>query len=215
MGASTIFDIVSSTVVGSLLLLMALRLNAQAVETNAIYQNNVNLQQSIVALVDIVESDFRKIGYCADFHKIQPPNIAIVSADSNSIKFMTDVPRNTTDLGDGIVDTIEYYLGPTSELASTPNPNDRYLYRIVNGNKGRGWNLGVTQFSLKYYDALGDTIPFPVPDPRLIYTMEINISLESPAPLLVAEYTSEQADSADYKVYWRQIRLASRNLRNR
>jgi type II secretory pathway component PulJ len=59
MGASTIFDIVSATVVGSLLLLMALRLNAQAVETNAVYQNNLNLQESIVALVDIVESDFR------------------------------------------------------------------------------------------------------------------------------------------------------------
>jgi hypothetical protein len=215
MGASTIFDIVSSTVVGSLLLLMALRLNAQAVETNAVYQNNLNLQQSIVALVDIVESDFRKIGYCEDFHKIQPPNIAIISADSNSIKFMTDLPLHPGDLGDGVVDTIQYYLGPTSELESTPNPDDRYLYRIVNGNKGKGWNLGVTQFSLRYYDALGDTIPFPVPDPRLIYTMEINISLESPAPLMKAEYTNEAADSSDYKVYWRQIRLASRNLRNR
>jgi len=215
MGASTIFDIVSSTVVGSLLLLMALRLNAQAVETNAVYQNNLNLQQSIVALVDVVESDFRKIGYCKDFHKIQPPNIAILAADSNSIRFMTDVPSSPGDMGDGVVDTIRYYVGPTSELASTPNPDDRYLYRIVNGNTAKGWNLGVTQFSLRYYDALGDTIPFPVPDPRLIYTMEINISLESPAPLLKAEYTSAGADSADYKVYWRQIRLASRNLRNR
>jgi hypothetical protein len=89
------------------------------------------------------------------------------------------------------------------------------LYRIVNGNTAKGWNLGVTQFSLRYYDALGDTIPFPIPDPRLIYTMEINISLESPAPLTKIEYTTAAADSADFKVYWRQIRLASRNLRNR
>jgi hypothetical protein len=215
MGASTIFDIVSSTVVGSLLLLIALRLNAQAVETNAIYQNNLNLQQSIVALVDVVEYDFRKIGYCKDFHKIQPPNRAIRAADSTSIKFLTDCPSSPSDLGDGVVDTIYYYLGPTSELASTPNPRDRYLYRIVNGNTAKGWNLGVTQFRLTYYDALGDSIPFPVPDPRLIYTMEINISLESAAPLLKTEYTSAAADSADFKVYWRQIRLASRNLRNR
>lgn len=215
MGASTIFDIVGSTVVGSLLLLMALRLNAQAIETNAVYQNNLNLQQSIVALVDIVEADFRKIGYCKDYKKIQPPNIAIVSADSNAIKFLTDCPRYPGDVGDGVVDTIRYYVGPTSELANTPNPRDRFLYRIVNGNTSRGWNLGVTQFNLRYYDALGDTIPFPVPDPRLVYTMEINISLESPAPMMRAEYTSATADSADFKVYWRQIRLASRNLRNR
>jgi len=215
MGASTIFDIVSATVVGSVLLLMALRLNAQAVETNAVYQNNLNLQYSIVALVDIVESDFRKIGYCKDFTKIQPPNTAIVNAGPTSIKFLTDIPSGPTDVGDGVVDTIYYFLGDTTELSSTPNPNDRYLYRIVNGNTAKGWNLGVTQFSLRYYDALGDTIPFPVPDPRLIYTMEINISLESPAPLMKVEYTSEAADSADFKVYWRQIRLASRNLRNR
>ncbi len=215
MGASTIFDIVSATVVGSLLLLMALRLNAQAVETNAVYQNNLNLQQNIVALVDVVESDFRKIGYCRDYTRIQPPNSAIISADSNSIKFLTDIPSSPGDMGDGVVDTVYYYLGPTSELASTPNPDDRYLYRIVNGNTAKGWNLGVTQFSLKYYDALGDTIPFPIPDPRLIYTMEINISLESPAPLTRIEYTTAAADSADFRVYWRQIRLASRNLRNR
>lgn len=214
MGASTIFDIVSATVVGSLLLLMALRLNAQAVETNAVYQNNLNLQESIVALVDIVESDFRKIGYCKDYTAI-PANEAIISADSTSIKFRTDLPRSLGDMGDGIVDTIYYYLGPTSELESTPNPDDRYLYRIVNGNAAAGWNLGVTQFSLRYYDALGDTIPFPVPDPRLIYTLEINISLESPAPLTRVEYTNAAADSADFRVYWRQIRLASRNLRNR
>lgn len=215
MGASTIFDIVSATVVSSVLLLMALRLNAQAIETNAVYQNNLNLQQSIVALVDVVESDFRKIGYCKDYKKIQPPNTAIVSADSHAIKFLTDIPSSPGDIGDGVVDTIYYSLGDTSELSSTPNPHDRYLYRIVNGNAAKGWNLGVTQFSLRYYDALGDTIPFPVPDPRLIYTMEINISLESPAPLMKVEYTSEAADSADFKVYWRQIRLASRNLRNR
>ncbi len=215
MGASTIFDIVSATVVGSLLLLMALRLNAQAIETNAVYQNNLNLQQSIVVLVDIVESDFRKIGYCRDYKKIQPPNIAIVKADSNSIKFLTDILSSPTDAGDGVVDTIYYFLGDTTELSSTPNPRDRYLYRIVNGNAAKGWNLGVTQFNLRYYDALGSKIPFPVPDPRLVYTMEVNISLESAAPLMKIEYTSEAADSADFKVHWRQIRLASRNLRNR
>lgn len=215
MGTSTIFDIITSTVIGGLLLLMALRLNAQAIETNAIYQNNLNLQQGLVALVDIIESDFRKIGYCKTFTNISPPNIAIVSADSDRIRFLTDVPANPSDLGDGNVDTVYYYVGPTSELSYTDNPNDRLLYRIVNGNTAKGWNLGVTRFGLRYYDAVGDTIPFPVPDPKLIYTLEINISLESPAPLTKIEYTDTTAAKEDYKVYWKQIRLASRNLRNR
>jgi len=213
MGTTTIFDIITSTVIGALLLLMALRLNAQAIETNALYQNNLNLQQGMVALVDIVESDFRKIGYCKDFTKISPPNIAIVAADSLSIKFLTDIPSSPTDFGDGIVDTIWYYTGSTG--SNPNNPREKPLYRVINGNTAEGWNLGVTRFALRYYDALGDTLPFPISDPKRIYTLEINISLESPAPLTQIQYHDSVSASEDFKVYWKQIRLASRNLRNR
>ena len=213
MGTSTIFDIVTSTVIGGMLLLMALRLNAQAIETNAIYQDNLNLQQGLVALVDIVEFDFRKIGYCRDFTQINPPNTSIVSADSNSIKFLTDIPSNPNDMGDGIVDTVYYYLGNVS--TNPNNPRERDLYRVVNGQPTKGWSLGVTRFALRYFDALGDTIPFPVSDPKLIYTLEVNLSLESPAPLTAIQYHDSSAAQEDFKVYWRQIRLASRNLRNR
>jgi hypothetical protein len=213
MGTSTIFDIITSAVVAGLLFLMALRLNAQTVETNAIYQNNANLQSSLVALVDIVESDFRKIGYCKDFTKISPPNIAIVSADSNSIKFLTDIPSSPTDLGDGVVDTITYYTGNTGG-----NPNNRLerpLYRVVNGKSAQGWSLGVTRFGLRYYNALGDTLPFPISDPKLIYTLEVNMSLQSAAPLTKIQYHDTLAVQEDCKVLWKQIRLASRNLQNR
>jgi type II secretory pathway component PulJ len=213
MGTTTIFDIVTSTVIGGLLLLMALRLNAQAIETNAIYQGNLNLKEGLVALVDVVEYDFRKIGYCRDFTKINPPNIAIVSADSNRIKFLTDIPANPNDVGDGIVDTVFYYLG---NVAVNPNnPRERQLYRIVNGQASTGWNLGVTRFALTYFNALGDTIPFPVTDPKLIYTLEVNLSLETPAPLTKIQYHDSTSAQEDFKVYWKQIRLASRNLRNR
>jgi type II secretory pathway component PulJ len=213
MGTSTIFDIISSTVVAGMLLLMALRLNAQAIETNAIYQNNANLQLGLVALVDIVESDFRKIGYCRDFSKISPPNIAIVTADSNSIRFLTDILSSPTDRGDGFVDTIYYYTGATG--GNPNNPHERPLYRVVNGQAATGWSLGVTRFGLRYYDAVGDTLAWPIADPRLIYTLEVNISLESPAPLTKIQYNDSLAAQEDFKVYWKQIRLASRNLRNR
>jgi hypothetical protein len=213
VGTSTIFDIITSTVIGGLLLLMALRLNAQAIETNAIYQGNLNLQEGLIALVDIVESDFRKIGYCKDFTRITPPNIAIVSADSTSIKFLTDIPANPSDMGDGFVDTICYSLGTVS--VNPNNPRERFLYRVVNGQATKGWSLGVTRFCLRYFDALGDTIPFPVSDPKLIYTLEVNISMESAAPLTAIQYRDSISAQEDFKVYWRQIRLASRNLRNR
>jgi hypothetical protein len=213
MGTNVIFDIITSTVIGGMLLLMALRLNAQAIETNAIYQDNLNLQTGLVALVDIVENDFRKIGYCKDWTKISPPNIAIVYADSNSIKFLTDIPSSPTDFGDGIVDTIYYYTGSTG--GNPNNLKEKPLYRVVNGNAATGWNLGVTRFALRYYDALNDTLHFPITDPTLIYELEVNISLESPAPLTKISYHDTTAAKEDFKVYWKQIRLASRNLRNR
>jgi type II secretory pathway component PulJ len=213
MGTSTIFDIITSVVIGGMLLLMALRLNAQAIETNAIYQDNLNLQQGLVALVDIVEYDLRKIGYCRDFTKINPPNTAIVSADSNGIKFLTDIPSNPNDIGDGIVDTVSYSLGTVS--VNPNNPRERLLYRVVNGQSTTGWTLGVTRFALRYFDALGDTLTFPITDPKLIYTLEVNLSLESPAPLTAIQYHDSTAAQEDFKVYWKQIRLASRNLRNR
>ena len=215
MGTSTIFDIITSTVIAGVLLLMALRLNAQAIETNAIYQNNYNLQQGLVALVDIVETDFRRIGYCKDWTKISPPNIAIVYADSNSIKFLTDIPASpaATEFGDGIVDTIWYYTGSTG--GNPHNPREKPLYRVVNGNTATGWNLGVTRFAFRFYDALGDSLYFPITDPKLIYTLEVNISLESPAPLTEIQYHDSTGAASDFKVYWKQIRLASRNLRNR
>jgi hypothetical protein len=215
MGTTTIFDIITSTVIAGVLLLIALRLNAQAIETNAIYQNNYNLQQGMVAVVDIVENDFRKIGYCKDFTKISPPNIAIVYADSLSIKFLTDIPAQSgpNQFGDGIVDTIWYYTGAAG--GNPNNPKEKPLYRIVNGNAVRGWTLGVTRFALRYYDAVGNPLTFPISDPKEIYELEINISLESPAPLTKIEYRDSTAALEDFKVYWKQIRLASRNLKNR
>jgi hypothetical protein len=167
----------------------------------------------LVALVDIVENDFRKIGYCKDFTKISPPNIAIVYADSTRIKFLTDIPSSPTDFGDGFVDTIDYYTG--SPGGNPNNLKEKPLYRVINGNTATGWNLGVTRFSLKYYDALNDTLTFPITDPKLIYTLEVNISLESPAPLTQIQYHDSTGTAEDFKVYWKQIRLASRNLRNR
>ncbi len=38
--------------------------------------------------------------------------------------------------------------GPVSELTETPNPRDKYLYRIENDEAPIGTNLGVTQFEL-------------------------------------------------------------------
>lgn len=204
MGFSDILDLAGSIIIGGLIMLILLRMNDAAVEN--VYNNGgeLNLQQNLAVTAKVLENDFRKIGYCLNWQKIPDPSKSILLADSNRIKFITDIDKNGSG-PDGIVDTMYYYLGPTSELAQTPNPRDRLLYRVINNESPKGINLGVTQFKLVYFDALGDTINFPITVPSEIYSLEINLTVEN-----VAGY-NEKYSSA----FWRQIRLVARNLRNR
>jgi type II secretory pathway component PulJ len=199
MGFSSLIDVLGATIVGGLLLLILWRLDDSAVENTYVYNSELMVQENLVSVVQLLEYDFRKIGYCADWEKIPDPSKAIIMADSNSIKFETDINN------DGNVDTLYYYLGPKSELSNTPNPNDRLLYRVVNNETPRSANLGIVQFNLIYFDALGNKLNFPITQPGEIYTIEINITVENPAAY----------DNNYSTAFWRQIRLAARNLQNR
>ena len=202
MGFSTLIDILGSTLVGGMLLLILLRLNDASVENTYVYGGELMVQQNLTEVVELLEYDFRKIGYCEDWKKIPDPSKAILSADSTSISFLTDIEP------DGVVDEMKYYLGPASELSGTANPKDRMLYRVVNNETPKGANLGITQFEMVYFNALGDTIDFPITVPAEIYTMQINITVEN-----TSGYNDDY--SVDKSAFWRQIRLAARNLRNR
>ena len=199
MGISVLLDILGSTVIGGILMMNLFQINNTAVENNYTGNGELIAQTNLSTIVQVLEYDFRKIGYCADWQKIPIPTQAIISADSTSIKYLTDVDS------DGNVDSMYYYLGPTSELTETPNPRDRLLYRVVNNEAPVSVNLGVTEFSLCFFDVLGNLISFPITVPGEIYTMQIDITVED-----VAAY-DEQYSTA----FWRQIRLAAKNLRNR
>jgi hypothetical protein len=211
MGASSLIDIIGSFVVAGLLFIMGLQLNAQANETTLVYNGNAILQSNLTTLVQMLETDFRKIGYCADWTKIADPTLSIRIADSNRIRFLTDLTSSANPFGDGNLDSITYYVGPTSELLSTTNPNDRYLYRQINNRPAYPMNLGVTQFSFLYLDTEGDTLSFPITDPRIIYSMQVSVIIESPSPYK-QQYMN---DPSQYQVFWKQIRLVTQNLRNR
>ncbi len=199
MGFSTLLDILGSMIIGSILLTTTWRLSDAATEKTYNGSGELSLQQNLVTIAQIIENDFRKIGFCEDWNKLADPSKAIISADLSSIKFFTD-----TDL-DGSLDSVRYYLGPTSELYQTPNPRDRMLYRVVNNEQPGGSNLGITQFYMIYYDALGDTINLPITIPGEIASVEINVTVEN-----VAAY-----DTSYSSAFWRQIRMVARNLRNR
>jgi hypothetical protein len=199
MGFSTLLDILGSTIIGGILMLNLVQINSSAVENNYTGSGELTAQQNLATTVQVLEYDFRKIGYCADWQQIPIPTQAILSADSNSIKFLTDVDS------DGNVDSMHYYLGPASELLMTANPRDRMLYRVINSEAPVGINLGVTQFRLLFFDVYRNPISFPITVPGEIYTMQIDLAVED-----IAAYDEKYAFA-----FWRQIRLAAKNLRNR
>ncbi len=199
MGFSTILDIMGSILIGGLIMLILFRLNASA--TSNLYNNTseANVQSAMISVGAVLENDFRKIGYCKDWTQIPDPTKSIISADTSSIKFLTDVNN------DGVVDTLSYYVGPTSELLNTPNPRDRLLYRVVNHDVPKSSNVGVTKFYLTYFDSFGNVLATPVAIPGQIQKMQIDLQVENPEPI----------DSTYVVAFWRQLRLTARNLQNR
>jgi hypothetical protein len=212
MGTSSILDIIGSFVIAGFLFLMTMRMNATAQETSAVYRMQLDLQTNLTTLISILENDLEKIGYCKDFSRIPDPSKAVLLADSTRIKFLGDYNH------DGNLDSIYYYLGPTTELTDTPNLMDRYLYKQSNAGTPEKWNFGTTRFAFKYFDAEGDSLAFPIIFPSLVASMEISVQIEAPDPYVgVLSKEEEEGDrkSYMYETFWRQIRLVSQNLKNR
>ena len=136
---ASIIDILGSTFIGGLLLLLLLKLNLFASSSSVTSDNELKLQQNAKTLAEIINYDFRKIGYQYD-------STAIAIADSNHIKFYADIDRNNT------VDTLEYYTSDTTVATSTENPRDIILFRKYNGVVMGGPTLGLTKIQLSYLD---------------------------------------------------------------
>jgi hypothetical protein len=212
MGAQVMIDMIGSILVFGWLLLMTLRVNTANDENMQTYRGDLLVQENLVAVTQLLEYDFRKIGFCKEPNNLPDPTRAILMADTSSIRFLTDVDKDGTG-PDGIVDSVYYYLGPTSELSQTPNPRDRYLYRVVDSEPPKGANLGITSFSMKYFDRAGVPIATPVIGAALqqIQTIQITLSVENVYASTIVETTNKQYSSA----FWQQVRLSSRNYRNR
>lgn len=200
MGYSTILDIIGAFVIGGILLLTLFRVNDTTVQNYFYYNSDFILQRDLVDIIMIVEGDLRRIGYCADPDNLTLPNQTILFADSNAISFVTDLHRA------GKLDTVEYLTGTPDDLSGTPNPRDIPLYRVINNaNAERSVTGVVTEFRLVYFDALGDSIPLPIVSPGEIQTMELSIKVEN-----ASAYNQNYSNA-----YWRQVRLASKNLKSR
>ena len=199
MGNLTLFDIIASAVIASLLLITVHNSSARMNETLCTSGSDVAVQTHLVNIVRIIEKDFRRIGYCAIPSKIPDQTVSVVAAGAHNISFLTDV--NSA----GNVDTLTYDVGSPSAMMSTPNPRDFLLNRYVNGTTPKGMSIGLTRFDFKYFNSTGDSLALPIADLRQIYTLQLTVALESTHP-----YDSQYQYAA-----WRQLRLKVRNIDQR
>ena len=105
MGTSVLLDIIGSMVIGGLLLLTALEMNDSATQNTYQSQENLTVQQNITSLVENLEWDFRKLGYCANPMLTSDPTHYILKGTSDSISFVADTGNV------GVLNTITWYLG--------------------------------------------------------------------------------------------------------
>lgn len=142
-------ELAGSFIIGGMLLLSILSLNADIMQTATLNSLDTNAQQNVTNIVSILEYDFRKMGYL-----VPQGTDAITALTDTTITFLGDIDN------DGVVDTVGYFLGPISEPVETDNPNDRYLYRAVNGTVN-DVALGMRDWILTYYDISGSVTVTP------------------------------------------------------
>lgn len=141
-----LLDILGSILVGSIIMLMMIKLNIFASNANYYSDNELKMQQNTKTLADIVSYDLRKVGYNYD-------GVAIILADENHIQFYADIDMPGTP-GSGVVDVVEYFVGDSTEVMGTQNPRDRVLYRVINYTDTiSGPSLGLVKFKFSYLNS--------------------------------------------------------------
>ena len=163
-----LLDIVGSFIIAGMvgMILLAVNINNSA-SSNVILFTTLE-QKKVTDVSELIEYDFYKLGYCVSGEKISV-------ADSNEIIFYADVDNNN------LTDSIHYYLGETTDLSYTSNPNDKPLYR--NRNDSLVSEMPVVDFNLSYFDSMGNTLDYASltssAGRELIKSIKIKIKVES------------------------------------
>ena len=169
---NAIYDIVCSVFVGGIILVMLVGFNGNISENAVAATVRMTAQTNMTALENMMEYEFRKIGYRVD---ALPADSGISSASRTSLTVKGDFNN------DGTVDILRYYIDTTT-ATGLPNTNTRFIYRVMNGSS-RTLNLGATKCAFAYFDKYGFPITAdPVPAPSRIYAVRVSMTVETTVP---------------------------------
>ncbi len=158
-------SLIASTIIGGLVLLSFTRFSND-VSRDALFDTLDNAAYGNLAeIVQLLEYDFSRIGLGIN----DPTQAVLIKADSTDLRFYLDSDDN------GVLETMRYYLGDVTSAASTDNPNDKILYRVVNGGPPEAVSAGLTDFKVRYYDGAGNKSA----NLSQIKTFEVNLIIEN------------------------------------
>ncbi len=198
---SSILDIISSTIIGGILLLMVLNVLDTRHKYFLAYNDDLIVQENLTSISQNLEHDLKKMGFAV------PENEDIILiADSLQMKFRGDINK------DWQPDTVEYFTGTVVGASATQNPRDRFLYRKLNGEPVGGEIVGlVTDFLFEYLNQDGQAVDTSIPaNFTAIKMMRITLRVENPA---VYGVDPNPGQNLYQSAFWQQTRLVSRNLR--
>jgi hypothetical protein len=190
---SQLLDVIGSSVIAGFVILMILTINTEINDSSREMFNETFNQRSAITTGEVMEYDLYKIGYRISGSKI-------LIADSNQIKYRTDVDNNNS------ADTVFYYTGSTSDASQTTNSSDYPLYRLVNNGTPKLTGI-ITEFNLVYYDSLGSQIGYGALNSQtqrdLVKTIKASVKYE----------TAEQVDGYYQTLDWSRT-IRPKNLNN-
>jgi hypothetical protein len=145
---SAILDIMGSTFIGGMILLLIIKLNLYSTSVSYSSDNELKLQQNAKTIAEILNYDLRKVGY-------NHTGTAMLIADSTHMKFYADINAPGTT-GHGVVDVVEYFVLDSTNAFGTSNTRDVVLVRVVNGSDSiTGPSLGLVKLRFSYFNGSG------------------------------------------------------------
>lgn len=183
-------DIVGAALISGMLVLMVIGLTSTVSETTTMQTLDLMTQESLVTIVRMIEHDFHKMGYQS------VSGTSIVTMNTDGITFWAGIDSDGDGASDGL-NMIQYVVSGPSEASSTPNPNDRILYRTVGGENPVQVALGVTEFMLRFYNSSGHTTG----DPSQVKAIGVTLTVQS-----TIDYNGQYTEAK-----WRKV-ISPRNL---
>ncbi|MDX9760031.1 MAG: hypothetical protein RBU27_12800 [Bacteroidota bacterium] len=134
---SSHIDIIGSVIIAGMIILNFSFFMGERTESQIESTNKITAQTEMSDVTQTLRYDLRKVGYGCD-------SVPILRADETSFVFRADLEN------DGTLDTIGYYYGAGATLiGETSAP---LLYRVVNGHKQAGQDVGINHFRFLYFD---------------------------------------------------------------